>query len=233
MKTISIGVAQGAKSMARHWISYSIDRDPRRRRGWQWRWPWDWGRGPRYGRPHVVRIQPTRQRVRSNDGQRRRIWPWLLLLVLLLLFLFLGLLAFLLFDDPDQSGSAEQTSGGNQPVGAAGLVPGGVVPPIDPALALTRADDGSTMVSVPDRPSLRLGDDAKVMDLGDGSCHDQRYVLMTDGKAVPIDDLDQATVDALARSDVPIDTVALSPNVDTDALRTIASRTGGTFTKME
>lgn len=216
--------------MARHWISYSIDRDPRRRRGWQWRWPWEWfGRGPRYGRPHVVRIQPTRQRVRSNDGERRRIWPWLLLLLLLLLFL--GLLAFLLFDDPEQSGSAEQTNGANQP--SVAPVPVGGVPPIDSALALTRADDGSAMVSMPDRPALRLGDDAKVMDLGDGSCHDQRYVLMTDGKAVPIDDLDQATVDALARSDVPIDTVALSPNVDTDALRTIASRTGGTFTKME
>ena len=217
--------------MARHWISYSVDQDPRRRRGRRWRWPWEWwSRGPRYGRPHVVRIQPARQRVR-DDGERRRIWPWLLLLLLLLLFL--GLLAFLLFDDPEQSGSAEQTNGGNEPGGAAGLVPGGVVPPIDSALALTRADDGSTMVSVPDRPSLRLGDDAKVMDLGDGSCHDQRYVLMTDGKAVPIDELDEATVEALAQSDVPIDTVALSPNVDTGALQIIAARTGGTFTKMD
>ena len=223
--------------MARHWISYSVDQDPRRRRrGWQWRWPWEWfGRGPRYGRPHVVRIQPTRQRVRSNDGERRRIWPWLLLLLLLLLFL--GLLAFLLFDDPEQSASAEQTSeqtnGANQPSAAAPPAPVGGVPSVDAALALTRADDGSAMVSMPDRPTLRLDDGAKVMDLGDGSCHDQRYVLVTDGRAVPIDDLDQATVDALARSDVPIDTVALSPNVDTDALRTIASRTGGTFTKME
>lgn len=218
--------------MARHWISYSVDQDPRRRRGRRWRWPWEWwSRGPRYGRPHVVRIQPARQRVRYNDGERRSIWPWLLLLLLLLLFL--GLLAFLLFDDPDQSGSAEQTSGGNQPGGTAGLVPGGVVPPIDSALALTRADDGSTMVSVPDRPSLRLDDDAKVMDLGDGSCHDQRYVLMTDGKAVPIDELDEATVEALAQSDVPIDTVALSPNVDTGALQIIAARTGGTFTRMD
>ena len=218
--------------MARHWISYSVDRDPRRRRrGWRWRWPWDWGRGPRYGRPHVVRIQPTRQRVRSNDGQRRRIWPWVLLLLLLLLFL--GLLAWLLLDDPERSGSAERTNVGTQPGVAADPVPVGSVPPIDSALALTRADDGSTMVSVPDRPALRLDNDAKVMDLGDGSCHDQRYVLMTDGKAVPINDLDQATVDALARSDVPIDTVALSPNVNTGALQAIASRTGGTFTKMD
>ena len=104
---------------------------------------------------------------------------------------------------------------------------------MDAALALTRADDGSTMVSLPDRPTLRLDDDAKVMDLGDASCHDERYVLMTDGKAVPIDELDPPTVEALAQSDVPIDTVALSPNVDTSALQTIASRTGGTFTKMD
>jgi len=218
--------------MARHWISYSVDRDPRRRRqGWQWRWPWNWGRGPRYGRPHVVHIQPTRQRVRSNDGERRRIWPWLLLLLLLLLLL--GLLAWLLLDEPQRSGSAGRTNGGSQPGAAADLVPGGGVPPIDSALALTRADDGGTMVSVPDRPTLRLGDDAKVLDLGDGDCHDQRYVLMTDGKAVPIEELDEATVEALARSDVPIDTVALSPDVGTSALRTIASRTGGTFMKMD
>ena len=220
--------------MARHWISYSVDQDPRRRRrGWSWRWPWEWGRGPRFGRPHVVRIQPRRQRVRYDDDERRSIWPWLLLLLLLLLFL--GLLALLLLDDTERSGSAERTNGESQPGAVADTdpVPGGSVPPIDSALALTRADDGSTMVSMPDRPTLRLDDNAKVMDLGDGSCHDRRYVLMTDGKAVPIDDLDQATVDALARSDVPIDTVALSPNADTGALRTIASRTGGTFTKMD
>ena len=217
--------------MARHWISYSVDEDPRRRRR-GWRWPWNWGRGPRYGRPHVVRIQPTRQRARYNDdGERRSIWPWLLLLLLLLLFL--GLVGLLLLDDPEESGSAEQTNGGNQPGGAADLVPGGVVPPVATALALSRAADGSTMVSLPDRPSFRLDGDAKVMDLGDGSCHAQRYVLMTDGKAVPIDDLDPATVDALAQSDVPIDTVALSPNVDTGALQAIAARTGGTFTKMD
>ena len=217
--------------MARHWISYSVDRDPRRRRGWRWRWPWQWGREPRYGRPHVVRIQPTRRRVRANDGERRRIWLWLLLLLLLLLLL--GLLAWLLFDDPERSDSAERDNGGSEPVATGGPVPVGVAPPDGAALALSRADDGGTMVSVPDRPALRLGDDAKVMDLGDGSCHDQRYVLMTDGKAVPINDLDQATVDALAGSDVPIDTVALSPNVNTGALQAIASRTGGTFTKMD
>ena len=213
--------------MARHWISYSVDRDPRRRR----RWPWNWGRGPRYGRPHVVRIQPTRQRVHSNDGERRRLWPWLLLLLLILLLL--GLLAWLLFDEPQRSGSAERDNGGSEPVATGGPVPVGVAPPDGAALVLSRADDGSTMVSVPDRPTLRLDDNAKVMDLGDGFCHDHRYVLMTDGKAVPIDDLDQATVDALARSDVPIDTVALSPNVNTGALQAIASRTGGAFTKMD
>lgn len=206
--------------MARHWISYSMDEDlQRRRRGWRWRWPWKWwSRGPR-------------QRVRYNDEGRRRIWPWLLLLLLLLLFL--GILAFLFFDGPDESGSADQTNGGDEPGASADLVPSGGVPPVDSALVLTRADDGSTMVTVPDRPTLRLDDGAKVMDLGGSSCHDQRYVLMTDGKAVPIEELDAATVEALARSDVPIDTVALSPDVDTSALRTIASRTGGTFTKMD
>ena len=212
--------------MARHWISYSIDQDPRRRR----RWPWDWGRGPRYGRPHVVRVRPTRQRIR-DDGERRRIWPWLLLLLPLLLFL--GILALFLLDDPERSGRAERTNGGNPPGAAADLVSGGVVPPLDSALDLTRADDGSAMVTVPDRSTLRLDEDAKFVDLGDSSCHDRRYVLITDGKAVPIDELDQATVDALAQSDVPIDTVALGPGANTGALQTIASRTGGTFTKME
>ena len=215
--------------MARHWISYSVDEDPRRRRRW-WRWRWPWRRGPRYGRPHLVRVQPTRQRVRG-DGDRRSIWPWLLLLLLLLLFL--GLLAFLLFDEPERSGSAERDNGGSERAATGGPVAGGVAPPAGPALALSSTDDGGTMVSLPDRPALRLGDDAKVLDLGDGACHDQRYVLMTDGKAVPIEELDEATVEALARSDVPIDTVALSPDADTSALQTIASRTGGTFTKMD
>ena len=219
--------------MARHWISYSVDPDPRRRRrrGWWWRWPWQWGRGPRYGRPHVVRIQPIRQRVRSGNGERRRIWPWLLLLLLLLLFALL--LGLFLLGEPEESERAERTNGGDEPVSSADLGSGGVAPPAGPALALTRTDDGSTMVDVPDRPSFRLDGDAKVMDLGSNSCHAQRYVLMTDGKVIPIDDLDQATVDALAQSDVPIDTVALSPNVDTGPLQAIASRTGGTFTKMD
>ncbi len=220
--------------MAERWISYSVDQDRRRRRGrgWRLRWPWNWGRGDRYGRPHVVRDQPTRQRIRyRDDGERRSIWPWLLLLLLLLLFL--GILGFLLFDDPDQSGSAERTGGSGEPAGADGLVPIGGPPPDDSALDLSRATDGSIMVSVPDRPSFQLKDDATFMDLGDGSCHDQRYVLMTDGKAVPMEDLDEATVDALSQSDVPINTVALSPGVDTSALQAIASRTGGTFTKMD
>ncbi len=220
--------------MARRWISYSVDEDRRSRRDrrWRLRWPWNWGRGPGYGRPHVVRDRPSRQRGRSrDDGERRSIWPWLLLLLLLLLFL--GALVLFLLDDPEENGSAEQTGGTGEPAAPGDLVAGGVVPPVGSALALTRADDGSTMVSVPERPSLRLGEDAKVIDLGDGSCHDQRYVLMTDGKAVPIEDLDEATVDALARSNVAIDTVALSPGADTSALRAIASRTGGTFAKME
>lgn len=188
------------------------------------------GPGPRYGRPQVVRIQPARQRVRE-DGERRKIWPWLLLLLLLLLFALL--LSWLLLDEPEGSDRAERASGGSQPDGGADPVSGGVVPPVGATLALTRAADGSTMASVPDRPSFRLDGDAKVMDLGEGSCHAQRYVLMTDGKVIPIDDLDEATIDALAQSDVPIDTIALSPNVDTGALRAIAFRTGGTFTKMD
>ncbi len=222
--------------MARHWISYSVDPDPRRRRrrGWQWRWPWNWGRDPRYGRPQVVRIQPARQRVRDDDA-RRKIWPWLLLLLLLLLFALL--LGWLLLDEPEESDRAERTGGGSQPGTAADLSLGSVAPPVAPpvesALVLSRADDGGAMVTVPERPSLNLDGDTRIMDLGDNSCHAQRYVLMTDGKMIPIEDLDEATVDALARSDVPIDTVALSPNVDTSALQSIASRTGGTFTKMD
>ena len=222
--------------MARHWISYSVDQDPRRRRrrGWQWRWPWDWGRGPRYGRPQVVRIQPTRRRVR-DDGERRKIWPWLLLLLLLLLFALL--LGWLLLDEREESERAEPTGGGSQPGAATDLPPGSVAPPVAPpvesALVLSRTDGGDTMVTVPERPSLKLDGDTRIMDLGDNSCHAQRYVLMTDGKMIPIDDLDEATVDALAGSDIPIDTIALSPDADTGALQAIASRTGGTFTKMD
>ena len=215
--------------MARRWISYSVDDDRRRprERRWRLRWPWNWGRGPRYGRPHVV----PPQRARYGGGQRRRIWPWLLLLLLLLLFALL--LGWLLLDDPEESGRAERTNGSAEPTVAADPVAGGVVPPAGSALVLTRAEDGSATVTVPDRPSVGLDDDAKIMDLGDNSCHAHRYVLMTDGKVIPIDDLNAAAVDALAQSDVPIDTVALSPDADTDALRTIASRTGGTFTKMD
>lgn len=217
--------------MVRHWISYSVDQDTRRRRrrGRRWQWPWNRSRGPRYGRPNVVRIRPARQGIRYSDGERRRIWPWLL--PVLLIPLFLVILVPFLLDDSEPSGSAVQTNGGNQPGAAADPVPGDMVPPVAPALP---ADDGvSAMVSVPGRPAFRLGHDAKFMDLGDNSCHDQRYVLITDGKAIPIEDLDEATVDALTRSDVPIDTVALGPGSDIGALRTIASRTGGAFTKME
>lgn len=221
--------------MARHWISYSIDEDPRRRRRvWLWRWPWNWGRGPRYGRPQVVRIQPTRRRAR-DDGERRKIWPWLLLLLLLLLLALL--LGWLLLDEPEEPDRAERTSGGSQPGAATDLSPGSVAPPVAPPIesapVVSRTDDGDTMVTVPEQPPLKLDGDTRIMDLGDNSCHAQRYVLMTDGKMIPIDDLDEATVDALARSDVPIDTIALSPNVDTGALQAIASRTGGTFTKMD
>ena len=228
--------------MARHWITYSIDRDPRRRRGRQWRWPWNWGRGPRYGRPHVVRIQPPRQRVRGAGG-RRRIWPWLLLLLLLLLLLPLG---FLLWDDPEESGSVAETGGNGGPAPTADPVPADPVPadpvpgggatPVDtgPGLALVPAEDGVMTVSVPDLPSLRLDGDATVMDLGDISCQQEhRYLLMSNGRVIPIDNLDDATVDALSASDVPIDTVALDPNVDTVALQAIATRTGGTFTEVD
>lgn len=219
--------------MAMRWISYSVDEDRRRRRRgflW-WLWPWNWRRQPGYGRPHVVRIQPTRQRVRDYGDRRRRIWLWLLLLLLLLLFAIL--LGLLLLGEPEESDRAERTNSSGEAGTGSALDPGGVAPPVGAALALSQADDGSTMVTVPDRPSFRLDGDAKVMDLGDNSCHAQRYVLMTDGKAVPIDELDDDTVEALAQSDVPIDTVALSSGVDTNALQTIASRTGGTFTKME
>lgn len=131
--------------MARRWISYSIDQDPRRRRRriWQWRWSWNRGRGPRYGRPHVVQIQPARQRVLFNDGERRRIWPWLLLL--LLIPLFLGILALLLLDGPERSGRAERTNTGSPPGAVADQVPGGGVPPVDSALALTHSDAGSAL----------------------------------------------------------------------------------------
>ena len=222
--------------MARHWISYSVDQDPRRRRRWRFRWPWNWGRRPRYGRPHVVRIQPTRQRVRG-DGERRRIWPWLLLLLLLLLLLPLG---FLLWDDPEDSGSAEETGGSGQSAATADPVPADPVPgggatPVDtgPGLALVPTEDGGMTVSVPDLPSLRLDGDATFMDLGDISCQQERYLLMSDGRVIPVDNLDDATVDALSESDVPIDTIALDPNADTRALQTIAARTGGTFTKVD
>ena len=110
--------------MARRWISYSVDHGQRRRRNRQWRWPWKMGRGPRYGRPHVVRIQPTRQRS-LGSGKRRSVGLWLLLLLFLFILLFLGILAWLLLGGPKWSGSAELSNAGNQIGMAADPVPGG------------------------------------------------------------------------------------------------------------
>lgn len=58
-------------------------------------------------------------------------------------------------------------------------------------------------------------------------------MLMTDGKLHTIERLDDETVETLSNSDVPIDTIALDPDADVTALRTIADETGGTFTAME
>ena len=220
--------------MARHWITYSGGENRRRRRrgwGWRWRWPWSWS-WPRRNRARVVRINRPR---RTNDGERRR-WPWLLLLLPLLLLLIIG--GYLLMDDseeetiaanPSGSGSLDPSAGSgggpglagsNAPVGIGGDPPGDT--------------DSGVVLSIPDAPSIRLKDDATFMDLGDISCQQElRYVLVSDGEAHAIEDLDDETMKVLAQSDLPIDTVAMGDGADTTALETIAARTGGTFTRME
>ncbi len=218
--------------MARHWITYSADEDRRRRRrrlGWRWRWPWNWGRGGR--RVQAVRIDSGRRR---DDGERRRIWPWLLLLLLLLL-VFLG--GWLWYENRDENGNGTPATAtgspetGDGPDGGPARVGSGV--PIGIGGNPSGDRDGGVLLSIPDMPPVRLKGDTMFMDLGDISCQEQRYVLMSDGEAHAIDNLDDETVAALSQSEVPINTVALGADADTDALQAIAQRTGGAFTKME
>ena len=216
--------------MARYWISYSSDDDPRRRRPQgrerRWRWPWQWFRfGPRQPRPARV---ASGSRARGG-GTRRSIWP--LLLLLLLLLLILGTIAYFLLDDSDDEAETDRTaSTGNLdppsgPVGVPGL-PSAGIPAGDPGV-------GPLSVALPDFSSLDINGDTTFMDLGGESCQEERYMLMTDGKLHTIERLDDETVEFLARSDVPVDTIALDPDADATALRTIANETGGTFTQMD
>ncbi len=221
--------------MAQYWISYSSDDDPKRRRRpererrWRWLWPWQWfRRGPRDPRP----VGGTRRRSRGG-GERRSIWPLLLLLLLLLLLMPIG--AYFLLDESDDSDETERVaSTGNldpssAPLGGSGI-PTGAVPAADSGIV---PDAGDVGASAPDLPSFDIRGDTTFMDLGDISCDAERYVLMTDGKVHMIEDLDTETVDALARSETPIDTVSLDGGGDTTALQAIAKSTGGTFTRME
>lgn len=220
----------GGEIMALYWISYSSDDDPKRRgrqgRERRWRWPWQWfQRGPRP-------VAADNRRRSQGGGERRSLWP-LLLLLLLLLILAIG--AFFLIDNWGDEEDTERTaSSGNldpsfAPFGRSG-VPPGVIPIADTDIA---PEVGGLAASIPSLPSFDIGDDATVMDLGDMSCHEERYVLMTDGKAHMIENLDDETVEALARSRTPIDTIALDADSDTTRLQTIAERTGGAFTRME
>ena len=220
--------------MVQRWITYSEEderwrrRGPRRRR--QWRWPWQWFR---FGRAPGIVVDDGRNRRRPRRaGRRGSLWP--LLLLLLLLLLLIPVIWFLLQDDSDEEGSPERiaSTGNLDPSSASGdglgVLTGGApiaVPGVDP-------DAVDVSGSAPDLPSLNLDGDTTFMDLGE-ACREDRYVLMSDGKAHTIEDLDDATVAALARSEAPIDTIALGDDADTTALQTIAERTGGTFTRME
>ena len=220
--------------MARHWITYSVDEDRRRRRrGRGWRWPWSW-RWPRRNSARVVRINRPRQ---ANDGGRRRRWPWLLLLLPLLLLLLIG--GYLLMDDSEEETVATNPGGGSgvlDPSAGSGGGPGlaGSNAPVSIGGDPPDDTDRGVVLSIPDAPSIRLKGDATFMDLGDISCdQEQRYVLVSDGEAHAIENLDDETMAALAQSDMPINTVAMGDGADATALETIASRTGGTFTQMD
>lgn len=221
--------------MALYWISYSSDDDPRRRRrpgrSWSLRWllPWNWfRRGPRQPRASA---SPGRRA--RGGGERRSIWPLLLLLLLLLLLIPIG--AYLLLDDSDETPGTNLTASAGEldpssgPSGVPGMPLNGV-PSDDPDGV---PGSGGLALAIPDLSSLDISGDTTFMDLGGESCQEERYMLMTGGKLHGIERLDDETVAALARSDVPIDTIALDPDADTSALETIADRTGGTFTQME
>ena len=207
--------------MARHFLAYDVVDDRRRRRRrwrwpfrWPWNWDWSWFRGGGTARP-----------VRTTDyGERRRIWPWLLLLLLLLLALLAGWLWY----------EAANDDGGSAPAGVAGdRQTGAGAEPGDIGGGASLSVGAGASLGSPDVPSLRLRGDTTFMDLGDISCQEQRYVLMTDGKVHTMGELDDEAVATLVNSDVPVNTVALDGDANTDALQMIAQHTGGTFTKME
>ena len=225
--------------MTQHWITYSVDTDTgRRRRGrGRWWWPWNW-RWPRRNRPRVVRINRPR---RANNDRRRKA-PWLLLLLPLLLLLIP--LSFFLINN-----SAEETVVSNPGGGSGGLDPStgstaGSTAGSGPANrnAPLSIDDppgdnadnaGDAVLSIPNLPSIQLDGDMTFLDLGDLSCQqEQRYVLVSNGKAHTIKNLDDETMAAFYRSDMPINTVAMSAHADIAALETIAQRTGGAFTNL-
>ena len=215
--------------MAVYWISYSSDEDKKRRRRQgtrrQWRWPWQWFQRDRSRAQAIT----ANDRPSRRNGEPRRIWPWLLLLLLLLLILPTGV--FFLLDDSDETVDTD-------PVASAGELDPSSGPGGGPGLLSSPApigvpDIGRGALSIPDVPSLNLSGDTTFMDLGEGACQEERYVLMSNGRAHTIEQLDDETVEALARSEVPIDTVALDADADTEALQTIAERTGGAFTRME
>ena len=216
--------------MARHWITYSVEEDPRRggRRGRRrrWSWPWQWFRRERRPRRTVA----VSERRRSGDGERRRLWPWLLLLLLLLL---IPIGAYLLLNDSDDDGEPDRVaSAGNPDPSSARVGESNSIPGEGPPTVADVGRDGVVSLSVPGIPSLSGEGDITVMDLGEASCHDERYVLMSDGQVHVLERLDDETVEALASARAPIDTIALDPDADATALQTIAERTGGAFTQM-
>ena len=168
----------------------------------------------------------------NRGGDRRRLWPWLLPLLLLLLLLPIG--AYLLLDDSDDDSETDRVASTGNPDPSTGRVGESGIPGVEPlSIPSVGRDAGGLSVSQPDVPSLSGDGDITVMDLGEASCHDERYVLMSDGQVHMIERLDDETVEALASAQAPIDTIALDPDADVTALRTIAERTGGAFTTME
>ena len=241
----------------RHWISYSSDADPVRRRRrpnrrggrcWSWRWPWSW-RG-NSGTP--------RSPAAAGNSGRRASWPlWLLLLLLLLLALLIG--GWLWYESRTTPGRPNAPTPPpylpsglpeNLQIQTAATVPAATGPlTLQSSVVQTAttysgdSSDDSSDAGGADPSSDSADGNGADADINDDACNSDGFVLVSDGKqrfavasngiVLPVANLDGAVIQALIDTDLPVDTIAMGPDADAGALEEIAQRTGGVFAKTE